>query len=39
MSAASEGYQQILWLFGEDHELTEVGTVRLKILHLLTVPR
>lgn len=27
MSAATEGYAQILWLFGEDHQLTEVGTV------------
>jgi branched-chain amino acid aminotransferase len=27
MSAAGEGYQQILWLFGEDHQVTEVGTV------------
>lgn len=27
MAAATEGYQQILWLFGEDHQLTEVGTV------------
>lgn len=29
MSAAKEGFQQILWLFGQDHEVTEVGTVRL----------
>lgn len=28
MSAGEEGYQQILWLFGNDHEVTEVGTVR-----------
>ena len=27
MSAAAEGFQQILWLFGENDELTEVGTV------------
>eukprot|EP01137_Pigoraptor_chileana_P026026 Opistho-2@96415 len=26
-AAAAKGYQQILWLFGPDHELTEVGTM------------
>lgn len=32
MSAAGEGYQQILWLFGEDHQVTEVGTMNLFIV-------
>jgi branched-chain amino acid aminotransferase len=27
--AAKQGYQQNLWLFGSDHELTEVGTMNL----------
>lgn len=27
MAAAQQGYQQILWLYGEDHQVTEVGTV------------
>lgn len=30
--AAKEGYQQNLWLFGEDHQLTEVGTMNLFVL-------
>ncbi|GAB5589475.1 branched-chain-amino-acid transaminase bat2 [Umbelopsis nana] len=30
--AAKEGYQQNLWLFGEQHELTEVGTMNLFLL-------
>lgn len=25
--AAQKGYQQLLWLFGEDHQCTEVGTM------------
>lgn len=29
VQAAELGYAQILWLFGEDHELTEVGTMNL----------
>ncbi|KAK4701709.1 branched-chain amino acid aminotransferase, partial [Phenoliferia sp. Uapishka_3] len=29
LEAAKEGYQQILWLFGPEHELTEVGTMNL----------
>eukprot|EP01136_Pigoraptor_vietnamica_P044110 Opistho-1_new@20447 len=28
-AAAAKGYQQILWLFGPEHELTEVGTMNL----------
>lgn len=27
MAAAKAGHQQILWLWGEDHEVTEVGTM------------
>ncbi|CEQ40495.1 SPOSA6832_02124 [Sporobolomyces salmonicolor] len=27
LEAAQAGYQQILWLFGEDHEITEAGTM------------
>ncbi|KAI8049490.1 aminotransferase [Syncephalis plumigaleata] len=27
LEAAKEGYQQNLWLFGEDHQITEVGTM------------
>ncbi|OBZ84572.1 Branched-chain-amino-acid aminotransferase, cytosolic [Choanephora cucurbitarum] len=30
--AAKKGYQQNLWLFGDDHQLTEVGTMNLFIL-------
>lgn len=29
VAAAKEGYSQILWLLGDDHELTEVGTMNL----------
>ncbi|KAH0445913.1 hypothetical protein IEQ34_025257 [Dendrobium chrysotoxum] len=32
MEAASHGYQQNLWLFGEDHKLTEVGTMNLFVV-------
>jgi len=27
--AASQGCNQVLWLFGEDHQLTEVGTMNI----------
>lgn len=27
--AASKGLQQVLWLYGPDHELTEVGTMNI----------
>lgn len=27
VKVAPEGYQQILWLFGADHRITEVGTM------------
>lgn len=27
--AESKGHQQVLWLFGEDQQLTEVGTMNL----------
>lgn len=30
--AAALGYQQILWLYGPDHELTEVGTMNLFVV-------
>lgn len=30
--AAKDGYQQNLWLFGEEHQLTEVGTMNLFML-------
>jgi len=30
--AASRGYQQILWLFGEEHWLTEVGTMNMFVV-------
>jgi branched-chain amino acid aminotransferase len=30
--AAAKGYQQNLWLFGDEHQLTEVGTMNLFIL-------
>lgn len=30
--AAQKGYQQNLWLFGEQHQLTEVGTMNLFML-------
>lgn len=29
MKAAALGYQQILWLYGAEHRLTEVGTMNL----------
>lgn len=27
--AANKGLQQVLWLYGEQHELTEVGTMNI----------
>lgn len=30
--AAALGYQQILWLYGEEHRLTEVGTMNLFVV-------
>jgi len=32
IKAAEQGHQQILWLLGEDHKLTEVGTMNLFIV-------
>ena len=32
MEAAKKGYTQVLWLFGEDHQITEVGTMNLFFL-------
>lgn len=29
VKASRDGYQQILWLFGDEHQLTEVGTMNL----------
>lgn len=30
--AANKGLQQVLWLYGEDHQLTEVGTMNIFML-------
>jgi branched-chain amino acid aminotransferase len=30
--AAKQGFQQVLWLYGEDHQLTEVGTMNVFVL-------
>lgn len=27
--AAKQGLQQVLWLYGDDHQLTEVGTMNI----------
>ncbi|RUP44440.1 aminotransferase [Jimgerdemannia flammicorona] len=32
LMATKQGYQQNLWLFGEDHQLTEVGTMNCFVL-------
>lgn len=32
MEAATKGYQQILWLFGDEHWLTEVGAMNLFVV-------
>jgi len=32
MEAAKKGYSQVLWLFGEDHQVTEVGTMNLFLM-------
>lgn len=29
--ASAKGLQQVLWLYGEDHQLTEVGTMNIFI--------
>jgi branched-chain amino acid aminotransferase len=29
MDAAAKGYHQVMWLYGEDHQVTEVGTMNL----------
>ena len=29
MEAAKRGYTQILWLFGKEHYITEVGTMNM----------
>lgn len=32
--AASKGLQQVLWLYGPDHELTEVGTMNIFMFYI-----
>ncbi|SPP78662.1 branched-chain-amino-acid aminotransferase, cytosolic [Drosophila guanche] len=32
--AASRGLQQVLWLYGEDHQLTEVGTMNIFMFYV-----
>lgn len=32
IQAAAQGHQQILWLFGPEHYLTEVGTMNLFVV-------
>lgn len=33
-TAESQGFNQVLWLYGEDNQITEVGTMNLFIVHL-----
>lgn len=32
--AASRGLQQVLWLYGEDHQITEVGTMNIFMFYI-----
>lgn len=32
--ASSRGRQQVLWLYGEDHQITEVGTMNIFIFYV-----
>lgn len=32
--AAARGLQQVLWLYGEDHQLTEVGTMNIFMFYV-----
>ncbi|EDX16140.1 GD18219 [Drosophila simulans] len=32
--AAAKGLQQVLWLYGEDHQLTEVGTMNIFMFYV-----
>lgn len=32
--AAQKGLQQVLWLYGPDHQLTEVGTMNIFVLFI-----
>lgn len=32
--ASNKGLQQVLWLYGEDHQLTEVGTMNIFMLFI-----
>ncbi|XP_062141957.1 branched-chain-amino-acid aminotransferase, cytosolic-like [Drosophila sulfurigaster albostrigata] len=34
MEAAARGLQQVLWLYGEDHQLTEVGTMNIFMFYV-----
>jgi hypothetical protein len=33
-TAATKGLQQVLWLYGDDHQLTEVGTMNIMMLFI-----
>lgn len=32
--ASKKGLQQVLWLYGDDHQLTEVGTMNIFMFHI-----
>lgn len=32
--ASARGLQQVLWLYGEDHQLTEVGTMNIFMFYV-----
>lgn len=32
--AAAKGLQQVLWLYGPDHQVTEVGTMNIFVLYV-----
>lgn len=32
--ASDKGLQQVLWLYGEDHQLTEVGTMNIFMIYI-----
>lgn len=32
--AAKLGYQQVLWLFGPDHQLTEIGAMNIFVVYV-----
>lgn len=33
-AANAKGLQQVLWLYGEDHQLTEVGTMNIFMFYV-----